>query len=424
LVDDDRVVVSGVGLAIPLGVDVDDVWRRSARGESAIAAFRRFDARTLACQASAEVPDINLGPTLRCPKNEKFMTRGVRCAMHAAKAAVASSGLDLGSVDPYRVALYTGSGHTELESTVFFRALEYADGDSTDVEFANLGGRASKLIDPYFSIRTLSNAGVGLLSVELGAKGASGNFVHGDTASANALVAAVRDLRDGSSDIAIVAGYDSLVHASTYLAYQQAGLLSSTSPDRGYRPFDRDRDGLVLGEGAACIVLERADDAAGRGGALLGEIVGIGTATDPDDTLYTNASETMRRAIDTAADGAGIDFIVARGIGTREGDRTEACVIDALFGDRAPVTALKSQTGYLGAATSLVELVLALGAARAGLVPPIARHNEPDEGCRLALVAGAPRPLTMEAPVGLCLAWSWFGQCSAIAVRASSTARR
>jgi 3-oxoacyl-[acyl-carrier-protein] synthase II len=179
LVDDDRVVISGVGLATPLGVDVDDVWRRSARGESAIAAFRRFDASALACQASAEVPDINLAPTLRCPKNEKFMTRGVRCAMHAAKAAVASSGIDLASLDPYRVALYTGSGHTELESSVFFRALEYADSDSTDIDYANLGGRASKLIDPYFSIRTLSNAGVGLLSVELGAKGASGNFVHG-----------------------------------------------------------------------------------------------------------------------------------------------------------------------------------------------------------------------------------------------------
>jgi 3-oxoacyl-[acyl-carrier-protein] synthase II len=429
---DDRITITGVGLATPLGVDVDEVWQRSARGESAIAAFRRFDATALTCRASAEVPDFDLTSVLRVPKNEKYMTRGVRCAVHAAKAAVADSGLDLTSIDPYRLAVYTGSGQTELESAVFFRAMEYANGvASVDVcdggrsggDYARLGGRAARLIDPYFSIRTLSNAGLGLLSVEFGAKGASDNFVQGDIAAALAVAAAVRDLVDRRSDAAIVVGYDALLTAASYLAYQEAGLLSLTAPDCGYRPFDRNRDGLVLGEGAACVVLEREADATARGAAMRGEIIGVGMAMDAGDRHSTSASDAMQRAVIDATRGESVDFVVARGIGTREGDRTEAGVIASLFGDRLPVTALKSQTGYLGAATSLVELVLALSAARAGVVPPIARHHVADEDCRLALISGAPHMLSSSTPAALCLAWSWCGPCTAMAVRAPAAGK-
>jgi 3-oxoacyl-(acyl-carrier-protein) synthase len=421
---DDRVVITGVGLAVPLGVSVDEVWQRSVRGESAIGPFRRFEPKAFACQASAEVPEVELGHSLRYPKNEKFMTRGVRYAMHAATTAVASSGIDLGSIDPYRVAVYTGSGQTGIESAEFFPALEFAQGGGEDRDYAKLGGRASRLLDRFFSLRTLSNAGVGLLSVELGAKGASNNFVQGDTASALAIAAAVHDVADGGSDVAVAGGFDSLVTVSTYLAYEQAGLLSSEVPERAYRPFDRDRDGLVLGEGAAFVVLERESDARRRGGPVLGEMLGIGTATDPGDTLGAGASDAaLRVAIAGATRGAAVDFVVAHGIGPRDGDRAEARVIDGIFEHRPPVTAFKSQTGYLGAATGAVELVLALRAARARVVPPIARHATPDEECRLSLVSGAPHALAPEAPSALCLAWSWFGQCTAIAVRASTGAR-
>jgi 3-oxoacyl-[acyl-carrier-protein] synthase II len=414
-------VVTGAGLTVPLGLTYADVWRRCVRGESAIGPLRRFDARGHGCPASAEVPEFELRSVLQSPKNEKFMGPSVRCALHAAKAAVRASGIDLPALDPYRIAVYAGSGQTGLESTEFFAGLALAEGGSLERDYANLGGRASRLVDRYFSLRTLSNAGVGLLSQELGAKGPSGNFVQGDTASAQALASAVQDLAEGRSDVAIAGGYDSLLTVSTYLAYHEAGLLSASPPERAYRPFDRCRDGLVLGEGAAFLVLERAADARRRGGPVLGEILGVGNAMETADTRAVKASEApLRAAAGQALRGGPVDFVVAHGIGTPEDDRAEARLIAATLGEGLPVTAFKSQTGYLGAATAAVELVLALAAAGARLVPPIARHHAADEGCRLPFVSGAPRPLSAETPTALCLAWSWFGQCTAIAVRAGA----
>lgn len=413
------VVVTGVGVAIPLGVVTDTVSQRSLCGESAIAPFRRFVPDGYPCQASAEVPDFDLERTLRFPKNEKFMGRAVRCAMHAAWTAVRASEIDLAAWDPYRVAVYAGSGQTGLESAEFFRALEVAHGANDDQAFANLGGRASRLLDRCFSLRTLSNAGVGLLSIELGAKGASDNFVQGDTASALAVASAVQDLLDGRSDVAVAGGFDSLLTVSTFLAYQRSGTLSAAAAERAYRPFDRDRDGLVLGEGAAFVVLERAADARRRDAPVLGTIVGVGTAMETADALEAKASHAaLEAAIEAATGGSAVDFVVAHGIGTREGDRAEARLLGEVLGQRVPVTALKSQTGYLGAATSVAELVLALQAARARLVPPIARHDAPDDDFRLSFVTGRALPLAADAPTALCLAWSWFGQCTAIAVRA------
>ena len=413
------VVVTGVGIAVPLGLSLANVWARSLRGESAIAALRRFDAKGYACRASAEVPELELAPTLRIPKNEKFMGRSVRLAMFAAKAAVAQSGVDLSAMDPYRVAVYTGSGQTGVETAEFFAAFELAESGDEERDCANLGGRASRLIDRYWSLRTLANAGVGLISVELGARGASQNFVQGDTASALAVGSAVQDLVEGRSDVAVAGGYDSLLTISSYLAYDKAGVLSSADPERAYRPFDRDRDGIVLGEGAAFLVLEREADARRRSGPVLGEIVGVGSTMETGETLEAKVNDAaLRAAAEQALSGRSVDLVVAHGIGTADGDRAEARILEAVFGEGPPVTAFKSQTGYLGAATGAVELALTLQALREGLVPPIARHQAPDDGCRLSLASGAARKLNTGSATALCLSWSWCGQCAAVAVRA------
>jgi 3-oxoacyl-(acyl-carrier-protein) synthase len=418
-----RIVVTGMDVVVPLGGSLSEVWTRTLRGESGIGPLHRFDPDGYGCRASAEVGEFDLASRLRLPKNEKFMSVSTRCAMRAAQGALSRSGVDLSTLDPYRIALYAGSGQTGLESSEFFATMELSRGATEEEDYANMGGRPSRLMDRYWSLRTLSNAGLGLLSVEFGAKGPSDNFVQGDTASALAIAAGFHDLREGRSDLAIVGGYDSLLTISTYLAYNEAGLLSVTDPARAYRPFDRRRDGVVLGEGAGFLVLERADDASRRGAAVLGEIISVGDATEAEDTLDAKASDVaLRAAVEAATLGCTVDFVVAHGIGTDKADRDEMHVLDAVVGRTVPVTAFKSQTGYLGAATAAVELVLTLQAARARVVPPIARHEETDESCRLSLVTGAPRSLSTERPTALCLAWSWFGHCSAIAVRAGSPA--
>jgi len=409
------VTVTGMEFVAPLGLSLDEAWPRAVRGESGIGPLRRFDATGRACRTSGEVAPFDLAPLLRSPKNEKFMSQSVRCAMRAAAGAVAASGLAPGSVDPSRVALYIGSGQTGLESADFFDALEVAWTGDEERDFANLGGRAARLLDRYFSLRTLANAGLGLVSAELGAKGPSDNFVQGETASAQAIAAGVHDLTEGRADVAIVGGYDSLLDVSTYLAYEAAGLLSSAGPEEAHRPFDRQRDGVVPAEGAAFLVLERAQDARRREAPVLGEVGGAGLAMDLGEEPSEGA---MRRAVEEATGGAPPDFVVARGIGTGEGDRREASHLRAVFGASMPVTAFKGLTGYLGAATAAAELCLALRALTCRRVPPVARHAAADPECSLDLVTGSPRPLVGERPGAVCLSRSWLGQCAALVARA------
>lgn len=286
------------------------------------------------------------------------------------------------------------------------------------MDFKYLGGIPSRLIDPYFSIRTLANGGLGLISMELGCHGPSANYVQSDTASAQSVISGHFDLIENRCDAAVVGGYDSLLTYSSLLAYLKAGLLSPSGSTTAYRPFDRDRDGLVTGAGACFLVMERWKDARERGAAILGEIRGAGCAMElRGSCLPVVGAETLAGVV-AEAEGEQVDFVVASGVGTAEADRAEAAALSAAVGDDVPVTALKSQTGYLGAATAVVELGLGLLCAREGSIPPIARHTAADEGCRLDLVRGKARTLAAEEPSGLFLSYSWGGQVAAIVARA------
>ena len=415
-----RIVITGIGLALPAGRSAAEVTDRALAGASAIGPLQRFDVGDYGCRAAAEVPPFDLRGALRVPKNEKFMSRPVACAIRAALDAVAASGLDLASFDPHRIGVYAGTGQTGLETSEFFAALEVAESGDADSAFRNLGGRASRLVDRYWSLRTLANAGIGLLAAELAARGPCNNFVQDDTASALALVAGCHELAEGRCDVVIAGGCDSLLTPSSYLAYHRAGLLSHGEPMRAYRPFDRDRDGLVLGEGAAFVVLEREADARRRGAAIAGELVGSGFAqAGHGDAAQDEArSLAMRDALGTARP----DVVIARGIGTRDGDAREAAALAAVGLSRTPVTALKGLTGYMGAATAAAELCVGLLAAARGAVPPIAGLDAADAECPLDLVRGRARRLDGEAPVLLSLTWSWSGQCAALAARARPAA--
>jgi len=372
------------------------------------------------CAAAARVPafDVGTGSILRFPKNQKYMTHSVECAVRAAREAVSLSNIQGAGVDPWRVALYTASGQTGLEYDEFFEALSVAWPEGREMDYKYLGGVPSRLIDPYFSIRTLANGGLGLISMELGARGPGANYVHSDSASAQSLISGCSDLMEDRCDAAVVGGYDSLLGSASLLAYLKSGLLSPSPPDIAYRPFDRERDGLVLGAGAGFLVLERSDDAHARGAKVLAEVSCVRCAMElHGDPWPALCPGTIGPLIEEAVD-EGIDFAVATGAGTVEADRAEAAALGAVLGCEVPVTALKSQTGYLGAATALVELGLGLLCARQGRVPAIARHNAPDDGCPLKFVRGQSRCLAEKSPCGLFLSCSWGGQVAAIVARA------
>lgn len=414
---DCRIAVTGIGLVTALGLSAPETWERSSKGESGIGPLRRLQDSEAHCLSSAEVPRFELADRLRHPKNVKYMNEGVSFAMRASQEAVAMSGLDLSRADAERVSLHVGSGQTGVDAGDFLPTMAIA-WEGKEPDFKYLGGRVSRNLDPYFSLRTLSNAGIALLSAELGVRGTSNNFVQGDTASVEALAASCDELRDERSDVAIAGGYDSLLYFSNYLAYDKAVLLSPSDPSDSYRPFDQTRDGLVLGEGAAVLVLERMDDAKMRGARILGEIVRIASTIDPADSAQPKKSAAaFQVALDQAVGNDRVDFVVAHGIGTADGDRDEAELLASRFDRRTPITAFKSQTGYLGAATGAVEVALALLALQCRIIPPIARHRVPLSGCDLDFVARQRRRITAPAASALSLAWSWTGQCTAVLVR-------
>lgn len=414
------VAITGVGLVTPLGLSAPANLARCVVGSSGITPMEEFACEGRTCSAAAVVPSFDVDSILRFPKNQKFMTHAVKCAMLASREAMDQSGLSAAGPDPWRVALYTGSGQTGLEYDEFFRGLSVAWPEGREMDYKYLGGVPSRLIDPYFSIRTLANGGLGLISMELGIRGPSANYVHSDCASAQSLMSGYNDLLEDRCDAAVVGGYDSLLGNASLLAYLKAGLLSPSAAEIAYRPFDRDRDGLVLGAGAGFLVMERAADAHARGATVLGEVHSVDCAMELNGDAWPAISARTLKPLAAQAVDRGIDFAVAAGIGTIEADRAEAAALYATLGCEIPITALKSQTGYLGAATALVELGLGLLCARQKRVPAIAHHTTADDDCRLNLVRGQARAVASEAPLGLFLSCSWGGQVAAILAGATA----
>ena len=417
-----RVAITGVGLVTPLGLTAEENVARTCRGESGIGPARAFAVEGHAAQALASVADFDVETFLRFPKNSKFMGRAVQFAMRAAREAIDQSGIDPRKMDAARVGIQVGSGQTGVEYDHFFPSLMMAWDAGREMDYKYLGGMPSHLIDRYICLRTLANGGLALLSTEFGIRGPNGNFAQKDTASAQALQAAYLDLLEERCDVAVAGGYDSLATPGNFLAYEQAGLLSHAVPAEAYRPFDQLADGLVLGEGAGFAVLERWEHALERGAAILGEICGAGSAMGANEQWRPAwSAETICQAARQALGDARPDFVVASGLGTVAEDRCESAALGSLaeIGDRgAPITALKSQTGYLGAGTAAVEMGLGLLCARQGFLPAIARYNQALTPFPLDLVSGGPRRLERNEPLGLFLSCSWGGAVAALAVRA------
>ena len=414
-----RVAITGIGLVTPLGLTAADNVARSIRGESGIGPAQAFAVEGHAAQALATVAEFELESCLRFPKNYKFMGRAVQFAMRAAREAIDHSGIDPRRMDASRVAIHVGSGQTGVEYDHFFPSLIMAWDAGREMDYKYLGGLPSHLIDRYICLRTLANGGLALLSTEFGIRGSNGNFTQKDTASAQALQAAYLDLLEERCDVAVAGGYDSLATTGNFLAYEQAGLLSHLDPAEACRPFDTQADGLVLGEGAGFLVLERWEHAVERGATILGEFLGGGSAMGANEQWRPAwTTETICQATDQALVEARPDFVVASGMGTVEEDHAETAALSSIIGSGAPVTALKSQTGYMGAGTAAVELGLGLLCARQGFVPPIARHTQAGPAGGLDLVSRSPRHLEQTEPLGLFLSCSWGGAVAALAARA------
>jgi 3-oxoacyl-(acyl-carrier-protein) synthase len=274
-------------------------------------------------------------------------------------------------------------------------------------------------------LRTLANAGVGAISTEFGARGPSNNYVQGEIAGAAAIYEACHHLMEGRCDAAIVTGYESLLVPSMVMAFRQMGLLSEGGFEASYLPFQAGRPGMVLGEGAGCLILERHADATSRQADILAEIDGVGLASQSaDEDGLTAPVDDIRAAAAEAMGSIAPRFVVARGLGTEADDLAEARALEGLLPHDALVTALKGNTGYLGAATAPVELGIGLLCARRGFVPPVFGLTAPDPRIHLALVEYRPAPLSHAEAPGLFLSSTFGGQIASIAAHPVAEVRR
>ncbi len=396
-----RVVVTGMGCVTPLGCDVPTMWRRLLAGESGVARTTLFDATNFPTQISAEVRDF--GPHCLGPDAERFQALGrhTRFAIAAARQAVHSSGVLDRPLDPTRFGVYLGSGEGQQDFNRFSQMMMAALANGT-LDMVAFTRKGLEILDPISELEQEPNMPSGHLAALFDAQGPNLNCLTACAASSQAIGEAVELIRRGDADVMLSGGTHSMIHPFGVTGFNLLTALSTRNdePTRASRPFDKHRDGFVLGEGAAMVVLEELERARARGAPILGEIVGYGSTADAFRITDTHpegrgAASCMRMALaDARLDLDQVHYINAHGTSTDVNDRVETLAIKRVFGDhayRVPVSSTKSMMGHLIAAAGATELIVCLLAIRDNVLPPTINYETPDPECDLDYVPNQAR---------------------------------
>lgn len=400
-----RVVITGMGWVTPLGHDIDSVWQRLLNCESGVSATEIFDARTFPTQFSAQVKNFDLKSVLGDRYDDhKDAARNARFALGAAEMAWRSAGLDTtGTADPAQVGVYLGGGEGPIDFDNFVAAAVAGwDGERNALDTSRWARVAYDRLTMVREFEQDPNCTAGHIAYRFNARGPNFNTLTACAASTQAMGEASELIRRGDADVMISGGAHSMIHPLGVTGFNRLTALSTRNdePTRASRPFDRTRDGFVLGEGSGILILEEYEHAKRRGAKMLAEIVGYGSTADAFRVtdIHENArgsSAAMRAAIRAAGlQPSDIDYISAHGTGTEENDKLETLGIRQVFGDHAknvPISSIKSMMGHLVAAAGAVELITCVLAIRDQVLPPTSNYREPDPNCDLDYVPNAAR---------------------------------
>ena len=403
-------VVTGMGAITPFGVGVEKLWKGLVNGESAIRRITRFDPSRLDARIAGEVPDFD--PLEHIDKREaKRMDRFTQFAVTAAGQALRDAGLTVSELDPDRVGVLIGSGIGGIETLLgqHLALLEKGPGR----------------ISPFFIPMMIANMAAGHVAIYYGAKGPNCTTVTACASSANAIRDAFDIIRQGEADVMVAGGSEAPLVELAFAGFCSMKALSTRNeePERACRPFDRERDGFVMSEGAGVLVLESEDHALRRGARIYGEILGCGmtadayhiTAPDPEGE---GGARSMARALHDAGIAPGqVDYINAHGTSTPANDRTETMGIKRVFGEHArtiPVSSTKSMIGHLLGAAGAVELIATILTIKEGIIPPTINYENPDPDCDLDYVPNRARPADVR--VALSNSFGFGGQNVSIVV--------
>jgi 3-oxoacyl-[acyl-carrier-protein] synthase II len=402
-----RVVITGMGCVTPLGLGVEPLWQNLMAGRSGVGMTTVFDASRFPTKISAEVRDWDISDEGQDPARWQFCGRHTKFAAGAALQAMKDAGLERGlPADPTRLGVYLGSGEGQQDFDSFTRMMNAAiEGDRLDVARFTKAGLES--LHPLAEVEQEPNMPAGHLAALFDAQGPNLNCLTACAASSQAIGEAVEIVRRGEADVMLSGGTHSMIHPFGVTGFNLLTALSTRNdePARASRPFDNERDGFVLGEGAAMVVLEELEHARRRGARIHGELLGYGSTADAYRITDTHpegrgAASCIRMALADAGLGIGdIDYINAHGTSTSVNDRVETLAIKTVFGDRArqiPVSSTKSMMGHLIAAAGATELIVCLLAIRDRMVPPTINYENPDPDCDLDYVPNKARAARCE----------------------------
>ncbi|WP_459903690.1 beta-ketoacyl-ACP synthase II [Desulfosarcina cetonica] len=382
-----RVVVTGLGLVTPLGIGVENTWSALCEGRSGIGEITRFDTSAFATKIAAEVKDFN--PEDFLPKKEAKRTeKFIAYAVAAARMAVENARLAIDESNGHRVGVITGCGLGGLEIL--------------EVTARTIQDKGPKRVTPFFIPMMIGNMAPGMISIHLGAKGPNISVATACAAGSHAVGDACNTIRRGQADAMITGGVESVITPTCIAGFNAMKALSTRNddPQRASRPFDRGRDGFVVGEGAGMLVIEELEHALARGATILAEMVGYGQSGDGYHmTSPSPDGDGMIRCMQAAIDNAGIscemiDYINAHGTSTPLNDLYETRAIKKVFGDFAPqvpISSTKSMTGHLLGGAGGIETAFTVLAVKNGIIPPTINLDNPDDECDLDYVPKVAR---------------------------------
>lgn len=400
-----RVVVTGVGVINPLGNDIETVWSALKAGKSGVGYTTIFDASNFPTKISAEIKNWDIADCVDNPEAWKFRGRHTKFAAGAASQAINSSGVSAAITDPRRFGVYLGSGEGNQDFMSFasmMAASLKSDGTLDLVKFTREG---LDTLNPIMELEQEPNMPVGHMAAMFNAQGPNANCLTACAASNQAIGEAVEIIRRGEADVMLSGGTHSMIHPFGVTGFNLLTALSTNNddPTGASRPFDRLRDGFVLGEGAAMVVLEELEFAKKRGAKIWGEVTGYGSTADAYRVTDIHpegrgAIGCMRMALaDAGLNPDQIDYVNAHGTSTTVNDKVETRACREVFGEHAmqtPISSTKSMMGHLIAAAGATELIVCLMAIRDNVLPPTINYHNPDPLCDLDYIPNVAREAT------------------------------
>lgn len=431
-----RIVITGMGWITPLGHDLETVWRKLIAGECGMSKIDRFEAGTFPTTFAAQVRNFDYSHYVDDPALHEQAGLNVQFALAAARQAWKQACLGSArGIDKRRIGIYLGAGEGVLDFDNYARTnIAGWDEQAGKIDARKWAEAAFEFMSPWREVEQESNMPVSHIAREFGVRGPAYNCLTACAASTQAVGEAVSILRRGEADVMISGGTHTMLHVLGVTGFNRLTALSRRNDDylHASRPFDRTRDGFVMGEGAGIVILETLNHALARGATPQAEIVGYGSTADA--FRITDMEPEARgpaNAIRAALDEAGIDphatddhgrppihYISAHGTGTKENDSLETLAVKTVFGDNAkkiPMSSIKSMMGHLIAAAGAVELITCVLTIQNGMLPPTINLREPDPELDLDYVPNVARP----ANVDTCLSnsFGFGGQNDTLIVR-------